>query len=89
MLMAHSDSNTNKRDFTHLSETERGEIAAYIDAGLSLREIGRRMNRNVGTISREKKRGSVQQIDTNRESFVKYFPDTDSRVWGSYASNVI
>lgn len=79
--MAQNNSNTNKRDFKHLSETERGKIAAYLDIELSLREIGRRMNRHVSTISREKKRGSVKQIDTNRKSFITYFPDTGARVY--------
>lgn len=37
--MAHNVSKIKKRTFAHLSEIERGEIAAYLDAGLSLREL--------------------------------------------------
>jgi IS30 family transposase len=39
------------------------------------------MGRHVSTISRERKRGSVQQIDTFRKPFTKYFPDVGSRVY--------
>ena len=73
--MTQNNINTKKRRFTHLTEVERGQIAAYLDEGLSLREIARRMGRSPSTISREKKRGTVQQIGTNRKPYQKYFPD--------------
>ena len=79
--MTKTHSNTKERTFTHLTEIERGQIAAYIDEGLSLREIGRRMERNVSTISRELERGKVQQIDTFRKPYTKYFPDAGARVY--------
>lgn len=50
--MTQTDSNTKRRTFTHLTEIERGQIAAYLDENLSLREIARRLGRNVSTISR-------------------------------------
>lgn len=62
--MTQTYSNTKERRFIHLTAIERGQIAAYLDEGLSLREIARRMGRNVSTISREKKRGMVHQMDT-------------------------
>ncbi|PXW84785.1 hypothetical protein DFR56_11329 [Pseudogracilibacillus auburnensis] len=37
--MTQSNSNTKKRTFTHLTEIERGQIAAYLDEDLPLREI--------------------------------------------------
>lgn len=80
-------SNTKQRTFTHLTEIERGQIAAYIDEGLSLREIARRMDRNVSTISRERKRGTVQQIDTHRKPYTKYFPDVGVRVYKENREN--
>lgn len=85
--MTQVDSNTKKRTFTHLTEIERGQIAAYIGEGVSLREIGRRMGRNVSTISREKKRGRVQQIDTFRKPYTKYFPDVGVRVYEENREN--
>ncbi len=79
--MTHAYSNTPKRSFSHLNETERGELSAYLKVGLSQRKIAQKMNRNVSTISREIKRGSVQQLNTKHESIIKYFPDTGARVY--------
>jgi|SRR5699024_4996077 len=85
--MTKTDSNTKRRTFTHLTEIERGQIAAYLDEGLSLREIARRMGRNVSTISRERRRGTVQQIDTFRKPYTKYFPDVGARVYEENRKN--
>lgn len=85
--MTQTNSNTNKRTFTHLTEIERGQIAAYLDEGLSHREIGRRMGRNHSTISREVSRGTVQQIDTYRKPYKKYFPDVGDRVYKENRKN--
>ena len=85
--MTQSHSNTMERSFAHLSAMERGNIEAYIDEGLSLREIGRRMGRNPSTISREMNRGTVQQIDTNRKTYTTYFPDAGARVYRENRDN--
>lgn len=65
--MTQTNSNTKKGKFTHLTEIERGQNTAYLQEGLSYREIGRRIGRNSSTISREIKRGTVEQIDTFRK----------------------
>lgn len=44
------------RIFHHLSLEEREKLFAWREKGLSFREIGRRLRRSVGTISREVKR---------------------------------
>jgi hypothetical protein len=49
--MTQSHSNTTKRTFTHLTDTERGEIAAYKAMGLSLREIGLKIGRNASHVN--------------------------------------
>lgn len=85
--MTQSNSNTKKRTFTHLTEIERGQIAAYLDEDVPLREIARRMGRNVSTISREKERGTVQQIDTFRKPYAKYYPDVGARVYEENREN--
>ncbi|KGX84587.1 helix-turn-helix domain-containing protein [Pontibacillus litoralis] len=72
--MTQIHSNMKKRTYTHLTDIERGQIAAYLEQGLSLRNIAKKMGRDVSTISREKKRGSVQQIDTFRKPYTEYFP---------------
>lgn len=85
--MAQNNCSTGKRTFTHLTETERGEIAAYKSMGLSLREIGLKIGRDPSTISRELKRGAVQQIDTNRKIFIAYYPDAGARVYQENREN--
>src|SRR5690625_5035277 len=85
--MTHTNSNTKGRTFTHLTEFERGQIAAYLEEDLALREIARRIGRDVSTISRERDRGTVQQIDTHRETYKKYFPDVGSRVYEENRKN--
>src|SRR5699024_5278421 len=79
--MTQTHSTTKKQSYTHLTEIERGQIAAYIQEGLSYREIGRRLGRNVSTISREIERGTVMQIDTFRKPYQKYFHDIGPRVY--------
>jgi|SRR5690625_129212 len=85
--MTHSHSNTKKRSYTHLTEIERGQIAAYSEQGLSLRDIEKKMGRDHSTISRELKRGTVEQIDTNRQPYEKYFPDAGARVYEENRKN--
>lgn len=79
--MAQTHSSTKTRTFKHLTNSERGEISAYLKLGLSLRDIAKKTGRNVSTISRERKRGSVAQLGTNRKPFTRYFPDTGARVY--------
>ena len=85
--MTQSHSSTPKSTFVHLSETERGEISAYLNVGLSQREIARKLGRDVSTISREIKRGSVPQLNSNYETSIKYFPDTGARVYKENREN--
>ncbi|MFB1052147.1 IS30 family transposase [Paraliobacillus sp. JSM ZJ581] len=85
--MTQNHSNTKERKFTHLTEIEKGQIEAYLDEDLSLREIARRMGRDVSTISRERDRGTVEQIDTNRRPYKKYFLDVGTRVYKENRKN--
>ena len=85
--MTHSHSNTKKRSYTHLTKIERGQIAAYREQGMSLRDIGEKIGRDHSTISRELKRGTVEQIDTNRKPYKKYFPDAGARVYEENRGN--
>ena len=85
--MTKTDSTITPRSFKHLSDMERGELNAYVKLGLSFTEIGVKMKRHKSTISREYKRGSVQQINTNRKAFMAYFPDVGARVYRENRTN--
>lgn len=70
---------TRKSSYSHLSATERGEIAAYLKMGKKPVEIARLLGRHRSTICREIKRGSVDQVqDKNgkRTYFSAYFADS-------------
>ena len=75
---------TKKSSYSHLSATERGEIAAYLKMGKKPIEIARLLGRHRSTICREIKRGSVDQVqDKNgkRTYFSAYFADSGQRVY--------
>lgn len=46
------------KKYTHLSHEERTLISTYYDRGVSIGEIGRRLDRNKSTILRELRRNS-------------------------------
>ncbi|WP_172453899.1 IS30 family transposase [Streptococcus dysgalactiae subsp. equisimilis] len=75
---------TRKFSYSHLSATERGEIAAYLKMGKKPVEIARLLGRHRSTICREIKRGSVDQVkDKNGKQtfFNAYFADSGQRVY--------
>ncbi|VHG08892.1 transposase [Streptococcus pyogenes] len=70
---------TRKSSYSHLSATERGEIAAYLKMGKKPVEIARLLGSHRSTICREIKRGSVDQVkDKNGKQtfFNAYFADS-------------
>lgn len=60
--MTYSHDNTSNRAGKHLTYGERCKIEAYLEEGLTRREIGRRLGRHHSTISTEIERGTVRQI---------------------------
>ncbi len=44
--MAQTHSSTKTSTFKHLSDSERGEISAYLKLGLSLRDIAQKSTKN-------------------------------------------
>ena len=48
-----SKNTTSARTFKHLTEFERGKIAAWLEEGVSQAEMARRMDKHKSTISRE------------------------------------
>lgn len=51
--------------YQQLTAEERGEIEAYLNTDMSQADIARRLHRSRSTISREIKRGTVQQRNSD------------------------
>lgn len=58
--MSHNNHNKKKK-YMHLSAIERGQIEILLEQGYSQSKIAQLLNRNKSTISREIKRGSINQ----------------------------
>lgn len=76
--MTHSQS-TTKRSYHQLAPDERGKIEVLRTQGKTLSDIAGALHRSTSTISRELKRGSVDQMDSNRQIHSVYFADAAQR----------
>lgn len=74
------------KQYEHLTREERFLMAAYLENGLSLRWIARKLKRSVGTISRELKMNSP---NGTRERYIPEYADTVARFrkWDANAKN--
>lgn len=72
--------------YEHLTREERFLMAAYLGDGLSLRGIGRKLGRSVGTMSRELK---INSPDGTRKRYIPEYADTIAhfRKWDANAKN--
>lgn len=68
--------NSTTKHYQQLTPEERSEIQAYLNAEESQAEIARRLDRSRSTISREIRRGTVQQRNSDYLFFTEYFADT-------------
>lgn len=73
--MTQTKSSTVKH-YQQLTPEERGEIEAYLNNGMSKADISRRLHRSRSTISREIKRGTVQQRNHDYLFVYHYYADT-------------
>ncbi|WP_270235932.1 IS30 family transposase [Lacticaseibacillus suilingensis] len=76
--MTHSQ-NTTSRTYHQLTLDERGKIELVHAQGDSLDGIAMCLHRSPSTISRELHRGSVDQMDANRQIHSAYFADSAQR----------
>ncbi|AXY26237.1 hypothetical protein CL176_09640 [Suicoccus acidiformans] len=78
--MPKSDANTTHRTFHHLSATERGQIQALYDQGVTQTEIAKRLQISQSTVSRKIKRGTVTQMKSDYTFVEVYKADAGQRV---------
>jgi len=84
--MTQLDINTTN-NYQQLSEAERGAIQAYHEEQYSIREIARKLNRNPSTISRELKRGTVRQLNSDYLPHYQYFADSGQAYYLKHRAN--
>ena len=77
--MTITEYNTSERKNKHLNEFERGQIEALTKEGLSANVIAKRLGRSCSTITREMKRGSVEQIKHPEKKVSIYYADCGQR----------
>ncbi|EHI69858.1 hypothetical protein STRIC_1329 [Streptococcus ictaluri 707-05] len=78
---------TRKSSYSHLSATERGEIAAYLTMGKKPAEIARLWGRHLSTICPAIIRGSIKQVmdKSGKQTFFNaYFADSGQHVSKTY-----
>lgn len=82
-MAANNKNNTakSKRKYKHLTAYERGQISALLKEGYSIRKIGKIIGRSASTVSREIKRGTVEQLSSNLVKYEIYYPDVGQRVY--------
>jgi IS30 family transposase len=74
--MSQNHCTTKSSHYTHLSESERGQIQAMINLKVKPTAIAAALGRNPSTIYREIKRHSIEQRDTYLRSYKVYYADT-------------
>jgi IS30 family transposase len=80
--MAHSHFN-RKRNFSHLSAFDRGQIQALRNQGKTLQDIADIIGYHKSTVSRELKRGTTTQRKTDLSEYQAYFPETGQAAYES------
>lgn len=85
--MAYSNCNTSKRTFSHLTTFDRGQIAALRNEGKSLQAIADIVGCHKSTISRELKRGTVTQRNSDLTEYQEYFPEAGQAIYEKNRSN--
>lgn len=83
------NSTTKQRTFKHLSPEQRGAIQVLHMQGVSQNKIAKLLGVNQSTISRELKRGRVQQMNSQHEYYDCYLATRGSDVYHENRSNCV
>jgi IS30 family transposase len=79
--------NSTTLHYQQLKPEERGIIQASLTQKLSLRQIAKRLHRSPSTISREVKRGTVQQRNTDYLFFKAYYANAGQAIYEKHRAN--
>jgi IS30 family transposase len=79
---------TRKKKYKHLSEGERHKIEAYLRVGYKCRRIAKMLGKSPSTISREKRKGTVGQLNTHFAEKLVYMADHGQRAYDEKQSRI-
>jgi len=78
---------TTTHNYQQLSEAERGAIQAFHEDHYSIRTIAKRLHRSPSTISRELKRGTVRQLNSDYLPYYRYYADAGQAIYRKHRAN--
>ena len=78
---------TKRRKWEQVQPWERNQIEALLKAKHTVGEIAQQLGRDRRTIQREKRRGTVRQLDSEYRDVWRYFGDASQRVAQERAAN--
>lgn len=78
---------TTTHNYQQLSEAERGAIQAFHEDHYSIRKITKRLHRSPSTISRELKRGTVRQLNSDYLPYYQYYADAGQANYLKHRAN--
>ncbi len=85
--MGQEQNSTTRRKWKQLQTWERNQIEVLLKANHKIGEIAQLLGRDRRTIQREKRRGTLQQLDGGYRDVWRYFGDTGQRVAQERAAN--
>lgn len=73
--------------YKHLTERDRYRLEGYLETGLTVKQIARKLNSHISTVYREIKRGEVKRIHSDLTEYLAYRANTAHADYESKVTN--
>ena len=81
------DCTTKRGKYKHLTERDRYRLEGYLETGLTVKQVARKLNSHISTIYREIKRGQVKKINSDLTEYWAYRANTAHSDYGEKVTN--
>jgi len=78
---------TKTGKYKHLSERDRYRLEGYLETGLCVKQIAKKLNSHISTVYREIKRGQVKRIRSDLTEYLTYRANTAHSDYQSKVTN--
>ena len=85
--MTQEHDTTNEKKFKHLTKEKRAQIEILLKTKMPKSKIAKTLGIARSTLYRELERGTVEQLDSNLQTYTKYFSDVGQRVYEEHRQN--